>query len=147
MDFFILILCDQVRPAEFDTPSEAESIIPSTSKSANISKSQPQKSAENIVSPLLSIPSTIPAVTPLKSATVTPTQPLQSSPSNTLSTTTSTTSLVSENDDQKERHLSPLGTADSNIAGTTTTNATKAVKRSAATGTGAEKRKKALKRL
>ena len=144
---FLYLSFAQVRPVEFDTPSESESIIPSTSKSTVAAKSQSQNSATTTVAPLLSISSTTPATTPLKLTTAMSAQPLQSSPSNTLSTTTSTTSLSSENEKQKERHPSPLGTADSNISGTAASNVTKATKRSAAVGTGAEKRKKALKRL
>lgn len=132
----------KVRPLEFDTPNASESTAPSTSKST-ASKSQPQSATTDPAPPMLSIPSTATTTTtPHKSTTVAPPQPLKTSPSNTLSTTTSASSLSSETGKTKERHLSPspLATADANIA-------TKAVKRSATAGTGAEKRKKALKRL
>ena len=74
-------------------------------------------------------------------------QPLKASPSNTLPTATSNDSLNADGDKQKDRHPSPLGTADANITGKTATNTTtKAVKRTAKDTAGAN-RKKALKRL
>ncbi|KAG6334395.1 hypothetical protein ID866_4697 [Astraeus odoratus] len=90
----------------------------------------------------LAVPS---ASSPHKSKSPTPsTQPLEFPSSHTLTCT-----VVSTSSPTKERVApSPLSTADSNVAGTANMVATKAVKRSAATGgSGLEKRKKALKRL
>ncbi|KAI0319414.1 ubiquitin-conjugating enzyme/RWD-like protein [Amylostereum chailletii] len=87
-----------------------------------------------------------PSPTSLKNVAPLPhSQPLQQSASNTLTISSPRSSLG----ESKERLISPspLGTADSNVA-TVPTIAAKAVKRVAGTGVvGAEKRKKALKRL
>lgn len=123
------------KPVEFETPSAAASASPSAS----------------------TVPSTtltIPAATPTTSMRKSPTpasQPLQSSPSNTIKSTSSTLS-------EGKEHVvspSPLGTSNANVGGAASSMgpapaaATKAVKRSAPTAgsAGAEKRKKALKRL
>jgi len=132
-----------VRPPEFDTPSNSDSSSPSTSKSTKATP-HPQPSVEFITTPTLTIPST---TATSKNTTSTPTQPLKASPSNTLPTTTSNDSLTTDGDKQKDRHPSPLGTADANIAGKAATNTTtKAMKRTAKDAAGAN-RKKALKRL
>ena len=132
----------QVRPPEFDTPSKTDSAGPS-----KLTKTtpKPRTSVEPITTPTLTIPST---KTAKDTAPMTPpTQPLKASPSNTLPTAASNDSLTTDGGKQKERHPSPLGTADANIAGKTATNTTtKAVKRSAKDTAGAN-RKKALKRL
>ncbi|KIJ18133.1 hypothetical protein PAXINDRAFT_167405 [Paxillus involutus ATCC 200175] len=76
-----------------------------------------------------------------------PSQPLQSSPANTLPSSHSSSSFSSKDGKERLTSPSPLSTADSNIAGTLNA-ASKAAKRSAAPApTGTEKRKKALKRL
>ncbi|KAF9228107.1 hypothetical protein BS17DRAFT_773065 [Gyrodon lividus] len=76
-----------------------------------------------------------------------PSQPLQSSPANTLPSSYSSSSCSSKDGKERLTSPSPLSTADSNVAGSLNA-ASKAVKRSAASGaTGMEKRKKALKRL
>ncbi|KAG7442684.1 uncharacterized protein BT62DRAFT_935710 [Guyanagaster necrorhizus] len=144
----------RVRPAEFDPPSVSEaatteSLSPS---SPALDSSTPAKPL-SISSAVSSVP-TLPIVT-RKSASPAPTthpRPLTASPSNVAVGKLGTPAVG------KERHTSPLplGTADANVAkvgvgipGSTPVTGTKAVKR-AATGpgvTGAEKRKKALKRL
>lgn len=127
----------RTRPAEFDTPP-AVSISTSTAPATVLSPTT------------LSIPST----SSTRKSPVPPSQPLQSSPANTLPTSVSS---LSSDKDNKERITSPspLGTANANVGGGAggmgppPPNTTKAVKRSAtsACSTGAEKRKKALKRL
>ncbi|KAJ7585179.1 ubiquitin-conjugating enzyme/RWD-like protein [Mycena floridula] len=136
----------RVRPAEFDSPAASEA-GPSTPETT---------------SPSLPIPPTATFTLPIvsrKSASPAPQAhhlPLTSSPSN-LDKDTSNAPV------SKERHTSPspLGTADANvcaksssgmgigIVGGTAAPASKAVKRAATGGasSGAEKRKKALKRL
>ncbi|KAI0798187.1 ubiquitin-conjugating enzyme/RWD-like protein [Abortiporus biennis] len=135
----------KVRPSEFDTPSsEGSATEPSTSKS-----STSISTASTTTSAYISAPS-VPGVKLSTSASgVFTTSPLKTSASN-LSTSSSEASLGPEKGSGKERMTSPspLGLSDSNVAANTTSAATKAIKRGAATGTtGAEKRKKALKRL
>ncbi|KAF7975960.1 hypothetical protein HWV62_13693 [Athelia sp. TMB] len=119
------------KPTEFETPSTATAASPS---------------ATSVSSTTLTIPSATPTSTRKSPAPVS--QPLQSSSSNTIKSVPSTLS--------EKEHVapSPLGTSNANVGGTASMGpapaaATKAVKRSAATAgsTGAEKRKKALKRL
>jgi ubiquitin-conjugating enzyme E2 S len=96
----------------------------------------------------------IPSTSSTRKSPAPPSQPLQSSPANTLPTSVSS---VSSDKDNKERITSPspLGTANANVGGgvgvmgPAPPNTTKAVKRPATSvgSTGAEKRKKALKRL
>jgi len=127
----------RTRPVEFDTP-------PAVSTSTSTSTRTPA-----LPPATLSIPST----SSTRKSPAPPSQPLQSSPANTLPMSVSST----PNDkDNKERITSPspLRTANANVGGGTgmgpaPPNTTKAVKRSAtsAGSTGAEKRKKALKRL
>ncbi|KAF9545677.1 hypothetical protein CPC08DRAFT_745274 [Agrocybe pediades] len=164
----------RVKPVEFDTPSASEveeakakdAPTPSTSSSqASTSKTTPKTSAPSTPAPVATVTSpTIPtsmsenaglSIPTITRKSVSPAPPSLKS------------SVVKEVGNGKERHPSPspLGTADSNVGGgkpgmgvglgmasTTTLGGapgTKAVKRSA-TGsapTGAEKRKKALKRL
>ena len=132
----------QVRPREFDTPSKPDSAGPSKSTKA---APQPQPSVESITTPTLNIPS--PTIASKDATSTSSTQPLKASPSNTLPTSMSKDSLTTDSDKQKERHPSPLGTADANITGKPVTNVTsKAVKRTAKETAGAN-RKKALKRL
>jgi len=141
----------RIRPAEFDTPSEEEE---------NENKSTiPIGHIPTVAStPIVSIPSSTTITTPRKvsaSTTAPASSPLKSASSN-LSPTDKDALPA------KDRHVSPspLGTADSNVVGnkvmgaSQTENApalaTKAIKRAATSGTasnGAEKRKKALKRL
>ncbi|KAF9648104.1 hypothetical protein BDM02DRAFT_3115881 [Thelephora ganbajun] len=133
-----------VRPPEFDSPSKSDSAVPSTSKSTKATH-HPQPSVESITTPTLTISST----TAPKNTTsmIPPTQPLKAFPSNTLPSATTNDSLTSGGDKQKDRHPSPLGTADANITGKPAVNAaTKAVKRTAK-DTAVANRKKALKRL
>jgi len=134
----------RVRPAEFDkpagsTPSSSAAPAPSTSKSASSKSISSSASA---------------SVTTENSAPVT--YPLHASTPNTCTLSTSDSSLAGEKPTGKERLTSPapLGTADSNVAGSTAAvpaaaaTKTKAVKRAATSGgAGSEKRKKALKRL
>ncbi|KAK0497966.1 ubiquitin-conjugating enzyme/RWD-like protein [Armillaria luteobubalina] len=144
----------RVRPVEFDTPSvtEAATTESPSSSSPVLDSSTPVKPL-SISSSATSVP-TLPIVT-RKSASPAPAphpRPLTSSPSNVVA------GKLGAPVGTKERHTSPspLGTADANVAkvgvgmpGSTPVSGTKAVKR-AATGTGAtgaEKRKKALKRL
>jgi ubiquitin-conjugating enzyme E2 S len=130
----------QVRPPEFDTKP-----VPARSSKLTKAAPQPQPSVESITTPTLNIPS--PTITSQDATSTSSTQPLKASPSNTLPTSTSNASLTTDSDKQKDRHPSPLGTADANITGKAATNATsKAVKRTAKDTAGAN-RKKALKRL
>jgi len=128
----------KTRPPEFDPPSTASSEGgPSVTSKPSATKSP---------SPNATTPSSTPALKPSAPATsAPPASPLKSSPSNI-----STTSLSAEKN-LKERlpSPSPLGTADSNVATAVPIHtASRAVKRGAAPGApGAEKRKKALKRL
>lgn len=129
----------RTRPPEFDTPTTektGESSIPSIPSLISTPTITPPP--QHIMLP---VPSS-----PRKSLSPTPVaQPLQSSQANTLPSSLSTNTMSGK--DCKER-LSPLGTANSNVAGPVATATSKAVKRSAASvGSGAEKRKKALKRL
>jgi ubiquitin-conjugating enzyme E2 S len=130
----------RIRPPEFQTPStekEEESSLTSI----------PVSIPTPAVAPLSHITLPVPtsASSPRKSSSAPPSQPLQTSPANTLPSALSTSTVSSK--DGKER-LSPLGTANSNVAGPVAATTTKAVKRSAAsTSSGIEKRKKALKRL
>ncbi|KAG2363557.1 ubiquitin-conjugating enzyme/RWD-like protein [Suillus spraguei] len=133
----------RTRPPEFLVPSvekEGESSMTS------IPVSIPTPAVVPSPSPHITLPVPTSASSPRKPSPAPPSQPLQSSSANTLLSSLST-STVSGKDGGKER-LSPLGTANSNVAGPAATATTKAVKRSAASATsGTEKRKKALKRL
>lgn len=128
----------RVRPAEFDKPAASASSAPAASTS---SKSPSAKSLSASAAPSGTTENSAPA-----------TYPLHASTPNTCALTPSNSG---EKPAGKERLTSPapLGTADSNVAGATTAvpaaaAATKAVKRAATGGgAGAEKRKKALKRL
>jgi ubiquitin-conjugating enzyme E2 S len=137
----------KVRPAEFNTPSAAtKEAAAGSSKAITPTTSLSPPTATNTTSQI--------SPTSQKSGSPQPhSQPLQS-------TTTSNTPSLPPPTKDKERHVSPapLSTADANLganAGTTpkttavVSGGSKAVKRSAtgAAGTGAEKRKKALKRL
>ncbi|KIK45690.1 hypothetical protein CY34DRAFT_801312 [Suillus luteus UH-Slu-Lm8-n1] len=129
----------RTRPPEFQTPS-AEKEEESSTTSIPVSILTPV-----VPLPHITLPVPTSASSPRKSSPTPPSQPLQSSPANTLSSALSTSTVSSK--DGKER-LSPLGTANSNVAGLVAATTTKAVKRSAAsTSSGIEKRKKALKRL
>jgi len=131
-----------VRPPEFDTPSKSDSTTPSTSKSAKATP-HPQPSVESITTPTLTISSTTTSKNGASTTQSQSTQPLKASSSNTLPTTTSNDSLTSGGDKKKDRHPSPLGTADANIAGKASTNAaTKAVKRTAKDTAGGTGRKR-----
>jgi len=132
----------RTRPPEFDTPS-TEKEGESSTKSMPVLGSTPTVA---LPSQHITLPLQAPASSPRKSLSpAPPTQPLQSSPANTLTSSLATNTILSK--DCKER-LSPLGTANSNVAGPVVTATSKAVKRSAASGgSGIEKRKKALKRL
>ncbi len=128
----------RVRPAEFDEPSEEESSAASAPSSKPPSVSVPPVPTLPIISRKSSSPA------PVSHGQ---TRPLVSSPAN----------LSLEKDGRgvanKERHTSPspLGTADANVAAKNAvvppSPANKAVKRAATGVAGAEKRKKALKRL
>ncbi|KAH7922498.1 hypothetical protein BV22DRAFT_1106595 [Leucogyrophana mollusca] len=135
----------RTRPPEFDIPassSEASTSIAAASPAISL---PPQPIT-------LPVPSSLSS--PRKSTSPSPpSQPLQESASNTLPSSLSSSSLSGKDGKDRVTSPSPLGTADSNVAGPANTSAaaaaaaTKAVKRSAAPGTGLEKRKKALKRL
>jgi ubiquitin-conjugating enzyme E2 S len=145
----------RIRPVEFDAPASPSA---STSKTTTSLPTHPPIST--LPTPLFTIPVVMPILGRKSASPSPPSQPLQASPSNTRSPSSSiaTTSLTVDKD-SKERHTSPspLGTADSNVEGKVgagvmgaqmTQTPTKAVKRAAGAGvTGAEKRKKALKRL
>ncbi|KAH7882199.1 ubiquitin-conjugating enzyme/RWD-like protein [Phlebopus sp. FC_14] len=129
----------RTKPQEFEAP------VSDDSQSTPSIRTTTTNPAAPVPAPALTIP---PTSSPRKSASpAPPSQPLQSSPANTLPTSFSSSSLSDGQD--RVTSPSPLSTADSNVAGTpNTAAATKAVKRSAASGTsGMEKRKKALKRL
>ena len=126
----------RARPAEFDKPAASASPAPS----ASTSKSSSSKSLSSSAAPSGPSENSAPATYPLHASTP--------------NTCTLTPSNSGEKTTGKERLTSPapLGTADSNVAGATTAvpaaaATTKAVKRAATGGAGAEKRKKALKRL
>lgn len=139
----------RIRPVEFDTPSAT----PSQDASSSSSSPAPTKSAAPAPSTPTSTASAPPITLPIvtrKSASPAPASKLSSADKEGVASPA------------KERYTSPspLGTADANVggkvgpvsmgmAGTPTLSGTKAVKRSATGGaaTGAEKRKKALKRL
>ncbi|KAG6849376.1 hypothetical protein H0H93_008980 [Arthromyces matolae] len=135
-------------PVEFDTPSPVES------SNTEASSSTPSSTAPKTAAPTVSFatptsqPSvSIPLVTRKSASPAPPTKPPSSG--------------AKDSSLQKERHPSPspLGTADANVEAKTSPNlgmgmavplvGSKAVKRAATGGatTGAEKRKKALKRL
>ncbi|KAF5376131.1 hypothetical protein D9615_007659 [Tricholomella constricta] len=140
----------RTRPIEFDTPSA------SSSSNHEASSSAPAKSQAPIPPTLTSTPSTsssstftLPIVTRKSASPMPPTKLPPSDKEGVVSPI-------------KERHASPspLGTADANVGGKVgpvsmgmaaapTVTGPKAVKRAATSGaaTGAEKRKKALKRL
>jgi len=127
----------RTRPVEFDTPSAVSTSKPTSTPTPALPHAT------------LSIPST----SSIRKSPAPPSQPLQSSPANTLPTSASS---ASSDKDNKERITSPspLSTANANVApgtmmGVTPPNTSKAVKRPAASAgsAGAEKRKKALKRL
>jgi ubiquitin-conjugating enzyme E2 S len=130
----------RVKPVEFAAPTQPKREVAGSSKTVPPAAVIPPKSA---------VTSTTPSTIQRKSSPRPEPQPLQSTASNTPSILQSTTS-------KKENHVSPspLSTADANVDGNPKstgiiTGGNKAVKRSAAAtgGTGAEKRKKALKRL
>ncbi|TRM56674.1 ubiquitin-conjugating enzyme/RWD-like protein [Schizophyllum amplum] len=121
----------RVRPAVFDTPAA------STSATSTTPSSKPPSTAGTPTTPVLSVPSRTP--TSRKSASPAPTAVPQ-------------VPFKVSNAGGEDHHPSPspLGTADSNVGGAAAAApATKAVKRAATGGasSGAEKRKKALKRL
>lgn len=145
----------RVRPAEFDTPSkEDENENTSTLPVGHI----PTVASTPIVS--ITSPTTITTprkVTPSTAAVATVSSPLKSASSNLSPTDKDKDTLPT-----KDRHVSPspLGTADSNVVGSKAMGASqsentpapgaKSMKRVATSGAasnGAEKRKKALKRL
>ncbi|KAJ7731933.1 ubiquitin-conjugating enzyme/RWD-like protein [Mycena maculata] len=149
----------RVRPVEFDTPAaspaaESSAPVPSTSASpAPTTASPPKTPAPAFTLPII----TRKPASPVPPAPQTHGLPLKASPG-------SNAGHLGENDGaiglvSKDRHISPspLGTADANVslsvgvvpASAPTTTGSKAVKRAATGGgaTGAEKRKKALKRL
>ncbi|KAK0201153.1 ubiquitin-conjugating enzyme/RWD-like protein [Desarmillaria ectypa] len=142
----------RVRPAEFDTPSVPEAATTEPPSPPSPDSSTPAKPL-SISSAAISVP-TLPIITrkPASPAPVPHPRPLTASPSNVAAGKLGAPVAT------KERHTSPspLGTADANVTkvgvgmpGGVPVTGTKAVKR-AATGpgaTGAEKRKKALKRL
>ncbi|KAJ7145695.1 ubiquitin-conjugating enzyme/RWD-like protein [Mycena epipterygia] len=147
------------RPVEFDTPA-TESSSPTASTSASpapTTSTPPAKAPAPTPAPAFNLPiitrkSSSPAPPPPQTHAI----PLKSSPG-------SNAGHLGENDGSiglvsKDRHLSPspLGTADANVSlnvgvvpASAPTTGTKAVKRAATGGgaSGAEKRKKALKRL
>ncbi|KAJ7886656.1 ubiquitin-conjugating enzyme/RWD-like protein [Mycena leptocephala] len=146
----------RVRPVEFDTPaasSESSTPTPSTSATIHASVKTPAPTpAPAFNLPIITRKSASPVPPPPSTHAI----PLKSSPG-------SNAGHQGENDGaiglvSKDRHISPspLGTADANVGlsvgvvpASVPTTGTKAVKR-AATGSatsGAEKRKKALKRL
>ncbi|KAG1740185.1 ubiquitin-conjugating enzyme/RWD-like protein [Suillus paluster] len=131
----------RIPPPEFQTTSTEKEGESSTTP---IPASIPTPAV--VPPPTIMLPVPTSASSPRKSTSPTPpSQPLQSSPENTLPSSISTSTVSSK--DGKER-LAPLGTANSNVAGPAATATTKAVKRSAVSaGSGIEKRKKALKRL
>lgn len=124
----------RVRPPEFDTPSTS-----SEEKTTSLPTS-------SIPLPPQSITLPTPNSVSSKSASPTsPSQPLQSSPANTLPSLSLTPPVREKENAERVTSPSPLSTADSNVASAGTT---KAIKRSAASSaSGMEKRKKALKRL
>ncbi|KAJ6620437.1 ubiquitin-conjugating enzyme/RWD-like protein [Mycena sp. CBHHK59/15] len=154
----------RVRPVEFDTPTassssspEPPSTVPSTSASPAPTSTPPTKTPTSAPAPAFTLPIiTRKAASPAPPVPQVLTLPLKSSPG-------SNAGHLGENDGaigmlSKERHISPspLGTADANVSlgvgvvpASSATPGTKAVKRAAAGGgaSGAEKRKKALKRL
>ncbi|KAJ6476376.1 ubiquitin-conjugating enzyme/RWD-like protein [Mycena sanguinolenta] len=158
----------RVRPAEFDTPAASAESSPSTSTPVASTSASAASTPAPSTPPAKVTPAPIPApalhlpIITRKSASPAPPPPthaipLKSSPGSNAS------HLGGENDGviglmTKDRHISPspLGTADANVGlsvgvvpASVPSSGTKAVKR-AATGaaqSGAEKRKKALKRL
>ena len=134
----------KVKPKEFETPPQTQAEAgEGSSKSNTLAVALPTSSAERIL-PILTVVRRSSSPQPQS-------QPLQSSASNTMT-------LLQTNikEKEKERHTSPapLSTADANVGTMKPLNAVlsvgnKAVKRSATgvPGNGAEKRKKALKRL
>ncbi|KAK6977030.1 ubiquitin-conjugating enzyme E2 S-B [Favolaschia claudopus] len=147
----------RVRPVEFNTPSAADSSSASTSTSASPTPA-PAPAAKSAATafnlPIITRKSASPAPAPPPTHAAVP---LKSSP-NAASHTGENDGSIGVVPSSKDRHLSPspLSTADSNVdlnvgvvAASVPSSGTKAVKR-AATGnasSGAEKRKKALKRL
>ncbi|KAJ6542834.1 ubiquitin-conjugating enzyme/RWD-like protein [Mycena capillaripes] len=150
----------RVRPVEFDTPAasaESSAPIPSTSTPTPSPSTPPAKAPTSTPAPAFNLPiitrkSASPAPPPPQTHAI----PLKSSPG-------SNAGHLGENDGaiglmSKDRHISPspLGTADANVGlnvgvvpASVPQSGTKAVKRAATGGaaSGAEKRKKALKRL
>ncbi|KAJ6501809.1 ubiquitin-conjugating enzyme/RWD-like protein [Mycena vulgaris] len=151
----------RVRPVEFDTPAssgDSTSPLPSTSASPAPPAKAPAPTptpAPAFTLPIITRKSASPAPPPPQTHAI----PLKSSPGSNASPHLGT----GENDGLalmgKDRHISPspspLGTADANvglsvgIVPASVPTGTKAVKRAATGGaaSGAEKRKKALKRL
>jgi len=157
----------RVRPVEFDTQASSSSSKGTTVSSAASTSTSPAPAASSKPSLPPHLPTTAIAATPIftlpivtrKSSSPAPQPlPLKSSPSNLSGDKGINTT------NNKDRHTSPspLSTADANVSGGGkagsgmgmemaggTPAPTKAVKRAATGGgaTGAEKRKKALKRL
>ena len=133
------------RPVEFDTPTSSSQAVFTSSKP--LALMPPQRSVALLTQPVIA-----PTVIRKLASIIPPTQPLQSSPSNTLPTSHPPPSLSEKKG--KERHASPppLGTTNANVSGgvgvqsAITTAPRKAVKR-VASGGATEKRKRALKRL
>ncbi|KAF8128519.1 ubiquitin-conjugating enzyme/RWD-like protein [Mycena galopus ATCC 62051] len=162
----------RVRPVEFDTPTvsaESSSSTPTASTSASTSTSSsaaptpvPSSPAKTTPAPTPAPAFTLPIITRKSASPVPPPTthalPLKSSPGSNAGHMG-----LGENDGavmntSKDRHISPspLGTADANVGlsvgvvpASVASSGTKAVKRAATGGaqSGAEKRKKALKRL
>ncbi|GJE89154.1 ubiquitin-conjugating enzyme E2 [Phanerochaete sordida] len=137
----------RVPPSEFDAPSADEDAKPSTSK--GLAKAAPPASSKQPVTTFITPSSSTSSSKPLSSG------PLQVSPSNFEGTGRENAGTKLPN---KDRHTSPapLAPTDSNVAPSQSVASenkaaaptTKAVKRTAASAnSGAEKRKKALKRL
>lgn len=110
----------QVRPPDFDAPSKSDSTRPSTSKSA---KATPRPSHLSSLSQPQHSPSSTISQSRNATPTTQPIQPLKASPSNALPTNTSNGPVAADGDEQKDRYLSPLGTANANITGKANTNA------------------------
>ncbi|KAJ7819191.1 ubiquitin-conjugating enzyme/RWD-like protein [Mycena olivaceomarginata] len=167
----------RVRPAEFDTPaasaeSSASTPTASTSSSGASTPAPSTPAAKPPAPPPAPAPApapafTLPIITRKSSSPAPPPPPPHTAALPLKASPGSNAGHLGENDGavglpSKERHISPspLGTADANVglsvgvgggvpAGGVPPSGTKAVKRAAAGGaqSGAEKRKKALKRL
>ncbi|KAJ6490234.1 ubiquitin-conjugating enzyme/RWD-like protein [Mycena vitilis] len=149
----------RVRPVEFDVPAAESTPVPSTSTT-------PASSTPPAKAPTSASTFTLPIIT-RKSASPAPPPPSTHAHALPLKTSSPGSNVGAENDGalgqqppSKDRHISPspLGTADANLSvgvgvgvvpAGVPASGTKAVKRAATGGasSGAEKRKKALKRL